>query len=61
MSLTKYVCIEHCTKWVELVALPNRTSASVASVFLENIMSRFGAPGVVLTDRGLSLKALSKL
>ena len=46
------VCIKHCTKWVELVALPHKTSSTVARTFLDNILSRFGAPGVVLTDQG---------
>ena len=46
------VCIEHMTKWVELIALPSKSSAHVARAFLENILSRFGVPGVVLTDQG---------
>ena len=46
------VCREHCTKWVELVALPDKTSGAVARTFLNNILSRFGAHGVVLTDLG---------
>ena len=44
------VCIEHTTKWIELIALP--TKAHVARAFLENILSRYGVPGVVLTDEG---------
>ena len=40
------------TKWVELIALPSKLSAYVARAFLENILSRFGVPGVVLTDKG---------
>lgn len=46
------VCIEHMTKWVELIALPDKTSANVARAFLEHILSRYGVPGVVLTDQG---------
>ena len=46
------VCIEHCTKWVELIPLPSKSSEGVARAFLENIISRFGVPGVVLTDGG---------
>ena len=45
------VCIEHMTKWVELFALLDKTSASVARAFLEHILSRYGVPGVVLTDQ----------
>ena len=50
------VCIEHCTKWVELIALPSKSSANVARAFLENIISRYGVPGVVLTDQGSEFK-----
>ena len=48
------VYIEHMTKWVELIALPSLPSPSsyVARTFLEQILSRFGVPGVVLTDQG---------
>ena len=46
------VCIEHMTKWVELIALPSKASSYVARTFLEQILSRFGVPGVVLTDQG---------
>ena len=46
------VCIEHCTKWIELIALPSKSSAHVARAFLENILCRYGVPGLVLTDQG---------
>ena len=46
------VCIEHTTKWIELIALPTKAYAHVARAFLENILSRYGVPGVVLTDQG---------
>ena len=46
------VCIEHFTKWVELIPLPSKSSAHVARAFLENIISRYGVPAVVLTDQG---------
>ena len=44
--------MEHCIKWVEVVALPTKSSANVARSFLDNVLSRFGVPGVVLTDQG---------
>ena len=40
------------TKWVELIALPSKASSYVARTFMEQILSRFGVPGVVLTDQG---------
>ena len=32
------VCIEHCTKWIELIPLPSKSSANVARAVLENIL-----------------------
>ena len=46
------VCIEHFTKWVELIPLPSKSAEGVARAFLENVISRYGVPGVVLTDGG---------
>ena len=34
------VCIEHTIKWVELIALPTKSSANVGRAFLENILSK---------------------
>ena len=50
------VCIEHCTKWVELIALPSKSSAHVARAFMENFFSRYKAPRVVITDQGSEFK-----
>ena len=46
------VCIEHCTKWIELIALPSKSSGNVARSVVENILARFGVPGEILTDQG---------
>ena len=46
------VCIEHFSKWVELIPLPSKSSANAARGLLEGVLSRYGAPGEVLTDRG---------
>ena len=46
------VCIEHCTKWMELIPLPSKAYVYVASAFLENVISKYGVPGEVLTDQG---------
>ena len=46
------VCIEHCTKWIELIALPSKSFGNVARAVVDNILSRFGAPGEILTDQG---------
>ncbi|KXZ50136.1 hypothetical protein GPECTOR_17g772 [Gonium pectorale] len=46
------VAIEHFSKWIELVPLPNKSAQSTAAAFLDNVLSRFSAPAEVLTDRG---------
>jgi hypothetical protein len=46
------VMIEHFSKWIELVALPDKFSEGTAYSFLDHVLSRFGAPTEVLTDQG---------
>jgi hypothetical protein len=48
--------IEHFSKWVELVALPNKSSHSTSQVFLQQVLSRFGACVEYLTDQGLEFR-----
>ena len=58
MGLTKagnryvLVCIEHFTKWVEFIPLPSKSSSDAARGLLECVLSRYGAPGEILTDQG---------
>ena len=46
------VCIEHFTKWVELIPLPSKSSKDAARALLNGVLSRYGAPSEVLTDQG---------
>ena len=46
------VCIEHFTKWVELIPLPSKSSKDAARTLLEGVLSRYGSPSEVLTDQG---------
>ena len=46
------VCIEHFTKWVELIPLPSKSSKDSARALLDGVLSRYGAPGEILTDQG---------
>jgi transposase InsO family protein len=46
------VMIEHFSKWIELVALPDKFSEGAAYSFLDCVLNRFGAPAEVLTDQG---------
>jgi transposase InsO family protein len=45
------VMIEHFTKWVELVPIPEKSSFCTAAA-LKGVLTRFGAPAEVLTDQG---------
>jgi hypothetical protein len=45
------VMIEHFTKWVELVPIPEKSSFYTAAA-LKGVLTRFGAPAEVLTDQG---------
>jgi hypothetical protein len=44
--------IEHFSKWIELVALPDKFNEGAAYSSLDRVLSRFGAPAEVLTDQG---------
>jgi hypothetical protein len=46
------VMIEHFTKWVELVPIPEKSSFYTAAALLKGVLTRFGAPAEVLTDQG---------
>jgi hypothetical protein len=46
------IMIEHFSKWVELVALLDKSSHSTNQAFLQQVLSRFGACVECLTDQG---------
>jgi len=48
--------IEHFSKWVELVALPDKSSHSISQALLQQVLSRFGAYAKWLTDQGSEFK-----
>jgi len=50
------VMVEHFSKWIELVALPDKSSEGVAYAFLDRVLSHFGAPAEVLTDQGTEFR-----
>jgi transposase InsO family protein len=45
------VMIEHFSKWIELVPIPEKTSHHTAGA-LRGVLCRYGAPAEVLTDQG---------
>ena len=44
--------VEHFSKWIELVALPQNSSELATAAFLDRVLARFGVPVEVLTDQG---------
>ncbi len=46
------IMIEHFSKWVELVALLDKSSHSTSQAFLQQVLSRFGACAECLIDQG---------
>jgi hypothetical protein len=45
--------IEHFSKWLELVLLPDYGSEGATYAFFDRVCSRFGAPTKVLTKQGM--------
>jgi hypothetical protein len=50
------IMIDHFSKWVKLVTLPNKSSHSTSQAFLQHVLSRFGACVKCLTDQGSEFK-----
>jgi hypothetical protein len=48
--------IEHFSKWVELLALSDKSSHSTSHVFLQQVLNRFGDCAKCLTDQGSEFK-----
>jgi hypothetical protein len=44
--------IEHFSKWVKLVVLLDKSSHNTSHVFLQQVLSKFGACVECLTDQG---------
>jgi hypothetical protein len=52
------VCIEHLSKWIEAVPIPDKTAATVAYAFNLHVLGRFGACAEVLTDQGTEFQGV---
>jgi hypothetical protein len=50
------IMIEHFSKWVKFVALLDKSSHNTSQVFLQQVLSRFGACAECLTDQGAKFK-----
>ena len=58
-SDNKYILVmeDHFTKWPEAFPLPNQEAKTIAKVFVEQIICRYGAPRTFLTDRGANFRS----
>ena len=45
------VMVEHFSKWIELIALPQNSSKLAATSFLDCVLARFGASTEVITEQ----------
>jgi hypothetical protein len=50
------IMIEHFSKWIELVALLDKSSYNTSQAFLQQVLSRFGACVECLTDQRSKFK-----
>ena len=46
------VFMDYLTKWLEVFAVKDQTAATIATLLVEQIISRHGVPAEVLSDRG---------
>ena len=49
--------VDHFSKWAEAIPLSNHTAPTVARALMIHVISRFGAPLQVLTDRGTEFES----
>jgi hypothetical protein len=47
-----FVAIDIATKWIEVAALPDMTTETVARAFIREVVCRHGTPRVLRSDRG---------
>ena len=48
------VFVNYLTKWPEVFPIPDQTAATIARIFVKEIISRHGVPAELLSDRGRS-------
>ena len=42
------------TKWTEAIAMPDQEASTIATVFVNNFVTRFGVPFLILSDGGIN-------
>ena len=57
------LAVDYVSKWVEAIACPRNDASTVVGFIQRNILSRFGAPGIIISDKGshFANKVLAKL
>ena len=51
------VCTNYFTKWVEVEPLANIRDVDVKRFIWKNIVTRFGVPNILISDKGFNLTA----
>ena len=57
------LAVDYVSKWVEAIACPRNDASTVVRFIQKNILSRFGAPRIIISDEGrhFANKVFSKL
>lgn len=50
-------CVDRFTRWPEAFPMPDQTSNTIAQVFLNGWISRFGVPDIITSDRGTNFQS----
>ena len=50
------ICVDNFSKWIEVKALPDKKSSTIAQWFWEEIICRYGCPRYVRSDNGGEFK-----
>ncbi|GBN02360.1 Retrovirus-related Pol polyprotein from transposon 412 [Araneus ventricosus] len=50
-------CIDRFTRWVEAVPMVDQAATTITQAFLQEWVSRFGVPEVIITDRGTNFQS----
>lgn len=51
------IFIDHCTKWVEALAVPDQTAETAAKALFSCVVSRFGVPSRIHSDQGTQFES----
>ena len=46
------LAVDYVSKWVEAIACPRHDAITIVGFIQRNILSRFGAPKIIISDKG---------